>query len=69
MVVPVRCSASTPRQFDMDLESDPPKIRFRPCGFESSYPIDIETHYCRVCQIFIENEIYEPLYDKTRHID
>ena len=56
--MPERCPNSAPRAYDLHLSADPPRITFRPCGNSSTYPIDIETRYCRVCQMFIENEMY-----------
>jgi hypothetical protein len=56
-----RCLNSTPRAYDINAKGD--LITFRPCGFQSHYKIDIETKYCRLCQIFIEDELHDPLTD------
>lgn len=56
-----KCSNSTPRGFDINAEGN--LITFRPCGYKSSFSVDIETRYCRLCQMFIEDELHDPLTD------
>lgn len=57
----IRCSNNAPRAYDINVEGD--LITFRPCGFKSRYRVDIETKYCRFCQLFIDDEVYDPITD------
>lgn len=58
-----RCRNNAPRSFDINFKLDPPRITFRPCNNYSEYPIDIETKYCKVCQTFIQDEVYDASID------
>lgn len=51
-----KCGDDAPKTFEIDFENV--RIRFRPCGFVSDKPIDVETRYCRLCGVFIEDETY-----------
>lgn len=66
-MIVTKCLPSTPRQYDLDLKSDPPAITFRPCGYRSTYPVDLESRYCRLCKVFPDLEEYEPLHDRSRY--
>ncbi len=58
-----RCPNNSPRTYNVDWDAVPPKITFQPCGNVSSYPVDLETKYCRICQLFLDNESYDPFSD------
>ena len=61
MVEIKKCSNSTPRSHD--ISPDGKTITFRPCNYKSTSIIDIETKYCKLCQMFIEQEVHDPLTD------
>lgn len=58
-----RCPNNSPRSYIVDWDAVPPKITFQPCGNVSYHMADIEHKYCRVCQLFLDDESYDPLTD------
>ena len=51
-----KCADDAPKTYEIDFTNG--LIRFRPCGYVSDRTIDVETRYCRLCRVFLDDETF-----------
>lgn len=51
-----KCTDDAPKTYEIDFDQG--LIRFRPCGYVSDRAIDIESRYCRLCGVFLDDETF-----------